>query len=248
MFFFIKKSVVHLDCFLNDEHSFVNEYAPIQKASKYLPKWFKDLPSITQKSVMEIDKISNGKLTNIKGCPGIINALTDGFMIPAWCDIRIDWDDKEYVYQFSDSGSHMGMHPNAQVGKFAENYWILKAESPWVCQFSKKVSIFTLPLTYYHGLDFPLKTIHGIQETSTSHNVISTNQFFFIEKSKERKQFIFNYNTPFLHFVPSREYEYKLACHVDEKHYRDLISSFQPFISFSRRGLKMKIIENRKQK
>lgn len=236
MFFFFKKPTVTIDAFVPDNYAFALEYAPIQKASKFLPEWFKNLPSLNK----NIDKVKK----NVKGCPGFISSLTDGFIVPMWCDLRLEWNQEDFYYAFSDRLSAIKFHSNEQASGFLDNYWILKVESPWLFSFSKHTKINQLPLTYFLGLDYPIKTLHGSQFTRSKFNALFSNNFFIIKKSEPEK-ITFKFNTPFVHFTLSSEQNYKLNCHIDTKKYNLIANTIKTQISFVRNSLWQTIMDKK---
>jgi len=245
MFFNFKKSPVQIDCFVPEAYSFAAEFAPVQKASKFLPQWFRNLPVINKQSFYERD--INDNVGNVRGCPGIISSLSRGFIVPMWSDLRIDWVNDDLKYKFSDKISKIDYHPNEQATGFADNHWILRLMSPWILKFSRPSTITSLPLTYYHGMDSPIRTIHGLMETRSRHNYIPSTQFLLLQKSTELKKYIIDFNTPIYHFVPMGEYEYKIKCHVDTKEYNKIFLTFSSPLSFFKKGIKQLAIDKKKE-
>lgn len=240
MLFFFKKSPVTINAFVPTEYAFAHEFSQIQRASKFLPQWFKNLPNFDYNTVLQFsDPLELAYKRNVKSCPGIIHSLSSGFVVPMWCDLRLEWDKENYQYFFSDGMSEIIQHPNNQISGFSDNFYILKISSPWIMKSSKQLTVYSLPLTYHLGLNHPIKTIFGTQKSFTKQNILALKNFFFLEQKSDNQKCILNFNTPMLHIVPNEEYYFKLECHIDDKEYSKLKYSSVPPTKFVRRGLKM---------
>ena len=243
MFFFFRKPTVTIDALVPERYAFAAEYAPIQKASKFIPEWFYSLPSFSQKTFLSQDIDNREK--NVKGCPGVLNSLNEGFVIPFWCDVRVDWDDQKSMYRFSDNFSILTYHHPDQAKGFSDNYWITKIESPWLLRFSRPMKIIHFPLTYFFGIDYPVKTLHSIQETRSKFNAAFTNNFFLFKKSKEPNKIIMNLNKPFNHFLLPSEFSYKINFHIDDPQYNVIHNTVNNPISFVRKALKQMLLDKK---
>lgn len=243
MFFFFKKPKVKLNCFLPQEYSFVKEYAPIGQASNFIPSWYKDLPTHTRKAYLS--RHPSDLYWNAKSCPGINNIITKGYIIPNWCDIRIDWSEGGYAYNFSDQISQITDHGADQVKGLADNYHILKIESPWLITSSKPLSFTYFPLTYHQGFNSPIKTIHGIQETKTRYNAMHAKQFFFLEKCKNHQRHLIQFGTPLVHFMLPEDNNYKLEIIVDGKEHYKISNILNRPITFFSKHRKMRLMDKK---
>lgn len=244
MFFFFRKPKIQIDCFVPEKFAFAANYAPIQKASKFLPPWFRELPSLSEKDYLY--NFRNGFQRNVKGCPGIVDTIFNGFIMPSWCDLIIGWNENEYDYHFSDEISSITQHDNHQAKGFADNFWILKLYSPWILKFNKQVTVHYAPLTYHYGMDFPMKTLHGYNALWPKTNAMFTNQFMLFKKT-EPGQVLIKHNKPLLHLQIPLEYQFDIKCHVDEKEYNRLHAATAPRISFYKTLMKAKAIYRNKK-
>lgn len=245
MFFFFRKPTVTIDAFVRDEYAFANEYAPIDKASKFLPQWFRELETLNKKTVLSKPNFNFSQ--NVKSCPGIFNSLSKGFIVPLWCDFFLQWDMEKLYGKFSDNLTSIKSHNPAQLGNFTNNHWIFKIESPWHLKFSKPTKLIFMPLDYHLGIDYHIKTAYGIQNTNTSLNALQTHQFCFLERSPTARKEITNFRTPIVHFIPFDDYDYKIKCHVDSKEVSKIFSLSGYPTSFFSRFLKTSLIEKNKK-
>jgi len=79
--------------------------APVQKSTHFTPQWFKEMkdyipqqptpdgsvPGRYGKSEETSKKWSSG---TVKRCPAIIDLITEGFIIPMWCDFLLQRDNQ----------------------------------------------------------------------------------------------------------------------------------------------------------
>ena len=122
MFFFFKRPKINVDCFITDEH--ILKYSPIEKANKFIPKWWKKIPSV--------NNTADHSEPTIKGCSGIIEQYKRGLIIPMWSDLSIIMTDQSYSWKFSDGISNAEVHSNG-LDSFLnpKEYAHLKLISPW---------------------------------------------------------------------------------------------------------------------
>ena len=128
MFFFFRKPKLEVICYT--DNSIAYEYYKIEQASKYIPKWFKDANS------MYIDENQfHEPQSTIKKCPGIINLLTKGLILPLWTDINIYTDIVNNVIETSsaDITTEIARHSSRQWDSYLnpDNYSHMKITSPW---------------------------------------------------------------------------------------------------------------------
>ena len=85
---------------------------PPQPANFFMPKWFKTMPSVLEQQPEPKPPNYFGKVGDtakqfysftVKKCPAIVDFLTQGYVIPFWCDMLIqrdhmmlEWDNKGF--------------------------------------------------------------------------------------------------------------------------------------------------------
>ena len=110
MFDIIKKrSEIVLDCFTYDYNAY--NCFKIDQAQKFIPKWWKDLPSDV---TIENQFVSEIPAPTMKGCTGFIDFYKNGFIIPLWTDIIINTTESNYSYQCADNKSTILNHDATQ--------------------------------------------------------------------------------------------------------------------------------------
>lgn len=195
MFWFKKKEVV-VNCFVDEYHSYVKNYAPVQPAHKFYPEWWKKLKptEYDQKKVF-----MTGLRTNMKFCNGFIENFKHGFMVPLWCDLSIIIDEtNSFNYHFSDGKTSIEGHNNEQAQGFMEDYIFLKIKSPWLFECEQKDTKFVYnPCMWNYPKPPPWVTPSGIVDFT--HNK-STHIFILPEKKKQ--EIFIHFGQPMIHYIP----------------------------------------------
>lgn len=138
MFWFKRKKIV-VDAFVK-EHKYI-KYAPIDKASKFFPQWFKDTPSTHQSNLIF-------PTTTIRLCNGVIDMYKAGLMLPLWTDIAVQVENKILQSVASDGETFITMHDPEQWKTFVnpQDFGHMKIESPWALHTKEDIQwIFQKP-------------------------------------------------------------------------------------------------------
>ena len=221
-----KRREIVLDCITNAAHAY--DYAPIRRASKFLPSWWMDLPPNP--------KIEGDLFTplNMRGCPGFSDLYSVGVMMPMWSDLRIDLaPNGEYRYQYSDSISSAEAHGEEQRGRFAEGgkYSHIKLAAPWLFKTKDDIGWLMLPAFYNNEDPAQYLTCLGALNFVYQHAV---NVNLLMPLSPDRKLIEFKHGSPLAHLVPLTDKKIKIRNHlVDESEWRRLSGKHRR-ISFSR--------------
>ena len=129
------------------------------KAKKYIPKWYKRLPSKMQDN-------EGFSFSTLKRCPPFLDAMSAGWIIPLAADIEFKIQDdgtgvqwkSEFFFDMCESHGidQIATHPKAPTVplKFL-NHWLIKTPPGWSC-------IFTPPL---NRPDEHIDLISGVVET-----------------------------------------------------------------------------------
>jgi hypothetical protein len=145
MFFIFKKKKLILDCFTTNNNAY--EYAPISKAIKYLPDWWKNTPK-------EVDVGGEKNIGTIKSCSAFIDFYKNGIVLPSWFEMEVTINpvnsDMYWTYTTSDPNTMLENfhHSIPQFQGFAEqNMSNLKINSPWRFRTNRSVNFaWTAPL------------------------------------------------------------------------------------------------------
>ena len=190
--------------------------APVQKSNYFLPKWFKSMdddiqsppnpngyPNKFGKTGETSKKWSQG---TVKRCPAIVDLITEGFIIPMWCDYllqrnknELEWDNKNFPYGIE-------FHPNNQI----YNWDLRKADFPEGVKFVNPWRIYTPPgysvmfMTPTYQFEKRFTVLPGIVETDKYHHV---NFPTIIHTTKD---LIIDRGTPFLQVIPFKRENFNL--------------------------------------
>jgi len=171
------------------------------KAHKFLPEWFKKLPSI-------MDGQHKNTVGTIKRCMPVLDACSNGYIIPAWCDFLVKVEEDGVVYVIPSTVFNMeefiSTHSWEQVGddcplkNYKSGKGLLKLRNVWVIETSPGWScLFKSPPNAYNNINF----IEGIVDTDTYQDAVNLPFFWDGHKSGE---FEIKKGDPFIHVIPFR--------------------------------------------
>lgn len=229
MLFFFKKKPVEIIAFTGSDYTFAHEFSPIVPARDYLPEWFKKVPS----SKFSWETLS--KTNTVKSCPGIINSLISGYIMPAWSDLAFKYDSESFRYQYSDNISKFDYHPEHQAPGFYDEYWHFKMTSPWIIKTPVRLQ-YSMPF-YSWPSPFPIVMPPGI--IPPIGGFASVNVFLFCKKEKEIQQQLIKQGIPLLHILPITDQEVNFRCELlsteEMKRVKNVVGTNNHFTS---RGLR----------
>ena len=131
-------------------------------AAHGLPDWLRTMPAHA------FSALADGEADTVKRCPPFVDAMTAGFLIPLWCDVRVEdgefaWDVDLPAGGVDFPRSPIGTHepgnvagtplfdPDRAVIKF-HNLWTVEAPAGWALLFTHPVNRFDLPFTTLTGM------------------------------------------------------------------------------------------------
>lgn len=228
---------IHITAFCNEEYTFANNYAPIQRASKFVPSWWKNLP----KSKWDFDKFE--RVNTAKSCIGMIETFKNGYVMPMWCDLALKILPDDYIrYQFSDKISQLQFHPKEQAQDFLPNHYFIKLKSPWTLKSSENLKYMFSPPTFFNSVNPPYLIPSSVN--ATTDKIMATHVFLLIEKQDTPIEIFLKFNTPLVHYVPITEKPIKFTTEViSVSEYNKMIYPFIG-IQFNGRGLKVSKTNN----
>jgi len=214
MFFFIKPSVIHLDCFTQDAR--VHKYHPVASATNFYPNWWKNLPK----------SIANEKwwrVPTIKSCTGFTEYYKNSISIPLWTELVIDIQPGTGVRcQFADNKSVIDTHEGNQYENFVDptSFLHLKILSPWAFKTKKSVKwTWNFPVWNYNRPD-ELVVLPGVVNYKYTRGT-HINMFVNITQAKE---IFLNANTPIINLIPMSDNHVKIHNHlVDAVEYEKIM-------------------------
>lgn len=206
LFKFLEKPI-EITASVSPEYAFVNTFSPIEKSSKFIPKWWKKTPKSSM-TITENNKIIQNLTT--KNCPGIIGTFQNGYIVPMWCELLMRVENDRWIYQFSDTMSSIHEHSNDQMIDFHPNYHIVKISTPWMISTSTDVNLIFLDPFYHFPKERNYYVPYGISPLIDKNFKI--NCFLFIKK--EKKEIFIPHGTPLLHIIPITEKKIKFKTEV----------------------------------
>jgi len=208
MLFFMKPSVIHLDCFTNRPD--VYEYFKVEHSHKFLPEWWKKLPStLDNNNVPYIEP-------TIKNCIGFNQFYNKGITIPFWSDFSfLKLENGPYKFEFSDKRTEVLQHSFHQMEGYlnSNDYAHLKIISPWL--FSTKQDIKWSWVANTWALDDLTNiTIPPAIVDYKYNNFTYINMFVNISNLRKNK-FLIQSKTPLVNIIPLSDNKVKIHNHYD---------------------------------
>lgn len=213
--FFHRKSKITIDCFT--DNYFAYNYAPIKKASKSLPDWFKNLP-VAKRKWKEYHPDEN---RNIKHCYGFVELFKRGLMIETWCDHLFNISDQGIQYTLSGSGKNSRppvVHPQSLYPGGFINYNHLKLQCPWM--FVEKTGVqflYTAPTWLLENYYFDV--LPGIVEYKVNRTTAAN--LMFVKPGGSKYEVFVPAGQPIAHVIPlCEDKEIEIKNHlISEKEY-----------------------------
>ena len=206
---FVKRNKIIVDCFTESEIIF--NALPIQNASNFMPKWWKDMPATYQDGGLF-------KQPTMKTCSGIIDLYKVGIILPMWCDFIVKVDNNNYMWHFADEKNAANIHGAQQWDAFADptEYGHVKISSPWRVKEKTGINWFATLPQWNFGINRNLFFASGVLSFKYTHE-LNFNLFIKLHENYEK---IINVGSPIAHLLPISEKEIILKHHlVDHSEY-----------------------------
>jgi hypothetical protein len=196
MLFFFKEKPIEIISYVASSYAFVNEFSPIVPAKEIYPEWLKKVPrSAFDWNILE-------PRNTVKSCPGIIKSITNGFIVPMWTDLALEYDLAGFKWAFADRRSSLERHGNESIPGYYTDYLILKIVSPWLLKSPVDLQL-TFPFLY-HPKPFPIHISPGVLPFDGA-DTGQINIFLFAERKEEGARVMIKQGTPLLHILPITE-------------------------------------------
>jgi hypothetical protein len=205
-----RKNFINIDCFTSSQ--MVEQASPIQKASSYIPDWWKNLNS----SVVMNHPTTNRPYSfpTMKTCYGFVELYRHGLVMPLWTDLELFIEPENYAYHAADFTSSIERHGEHNWGHSYTNYYHMKLISPWMIREKSGVKFMFAPCVWSH-LDqlSDIRVLPGIVNYKYQH---FTNINWFVPKVNKR--ITLPLGTPMIHMLPLTDKKLNIKTHVvDEK-------------------------------
>jgi hypothetical protein len=193
MFFFFRKKVIEIIAFIDNVHLDTIELASIKPANEILPEWWKKVPS----GHFNFEKFEPS--ITVKNCPGIIKAITAGYILPLWTEVAVEYNTENYKINTS---------MRSKIEKIEtdyihtdENYAGFRLTSPWFLK-SPVSLLYVDPL--YH-FDKPRNYKLNYKYAKPESGYVSTDVDIFYGRPVENTRDLIKYKTPIMQIIPQTE-------------------------------------------
>lgn len=176
----------------------IRKYAPVIPSAEYTSKDFLDL-SVGEICPFDFDKTSS-QLT-LRQCPAVNDYLKSGYIIRAWCDIQVTFDDDKMHVQMSNNDYGYEIHTEDQFENVVGNQFkpriSLKLNSPWSIFTAAGYSVMWLPY-FYQNKNY--QALPAVVDTDSMVNRNPINVMFF-----EKKDTLIKVGDPLVHIIPYKK-------------------------------------------
>ena len=230
---------IHIDCFTS-----VGIYAtdnPIQKASNFIPEWWKKLtPNVTFKDTnqVEIEK------PTMRSCMGLIDLYRAGFIIPMWSDLNFKIQNNDFFYQFASNMGEINHHLPFQYNNAYKNLVHFKIVVPWYFREKTGVQFLATGCVWSSLEKMPkISLLNGVLNFKYQ-AMCNINGFVSLEG--QPYQYNIEAGTPMMHLIPMSDKDIQLHIHtLSDTDFNKMTSHLLPY-KFLRWGLhRRKILKNK---
>lgn len=240
MLIFSKRKKIVVDAFTDHPGAF--EYFPIQRASKFLPTWWKKLSPNRETNFGPGLDI---KGPTIKRCEGIIGQYKAGFIIPLWAELALATDGNDgYSFVWSNPWTRdnsITQHTHADFAGYSPGHIHIKIASPWLLKEKTGVNfIWSQPSWNIVEQIFKFHVLPGVVEYKQN-NATHINMFLRNQEGRIDLQA----GTPMVHLSPMTDKEIIVRPHLLNELEFEVLRKRSMFISsFSGSYRKLKKIGN----
>lgn len=179
-----------------------------QKIKSFYPNWLKQMPTKTQQ-IGEYGELTS--LLTAKTCPSFIHWFQNGWVVPAWSDMRIQHnpDTGTWYWRTGREGSpySIEIHPDEQLLEHADvNFLgetpskVFKLVCPWRLITPNGYSVYQMPMFYHFNKEWI--TMPGIIDTDVWHEI--NQQILYFGNGQE---IFIKKGTPLAHYIPFKREE-----------------------------------------
>jgi len=174
---------------------------PVLPAKEFIPDWWKRVERM-------IDGVMDGVESKgtVRNCPSFPEFITQGFVVPLWCDVHVQIEADKFHWQTPDKMFSFSSHADAQFRDWIPQHvkdnssMILKPNCPWRVKTPPGWSVWQLPMYYHYNPVF--ETLPGIIWSDIHHEV---NQQMLMKRYGE---FTIKRGTPLAMYVPYERKKY----------------------------------------
>jgi hypothetical protein len=215
--FFHRTPKITVDCFTYSPS--VYEYAPVVRAIRAVPDFWKALPNPDPYSGFNDDgTLFVRRDSTLKNCLGFIELYKRGFIIENWSAIHLFVEQEGFRFYNADLDMPQS-HPKSQLGEGFKYFHHLKLISPWLLREKTGVNFVCIPTTWSHEkYDFAMPS--GVLDFKLNHAV---NINIMLRIYQQPYETTIEFGHPLVHFIPLSEHHLEVKNHlVDQLEYDKL--------------------------
>lgn len=196
-------------------HRDIKELQP-QPAKNYMPLWFKHMPADVKYDT-DYSKIPNFRTAKL--CPNFLDIFTEGFVLPAPCDIwlKVPKDNvDDWQWKTSNEAFDIEMHGRGQLNDYLPNpviKQIFKLNYPYRMILPKGYSVRQIPMFYDYNPDWHVA--YGVLKGDVVNEI--NLQICF---TSDNEEVLIKAGQPLCYYVPFKREDYKLVIDNDYDKYK----------------------------
>lgn len=204
--------------FLTSMKRLAELYPPVP-SGKMMPEWLRKAPTHLPYRMDD-----NTDVKTIKTCPGVVDLVSQGYIMPAWTDFVLD----RRVDEHGDSSTiNTGWRPDMN-GHFLEEQvimnppeghskYVLKIDGPWLMITEPGWSTLVLPLPYSEEHRF--NVMPGIIDTDIAHQM----NFIFTLPNPGRVEI--EAGDPIFQMIPFKREKFDMEVTVSHERHEELYNA-----------------------
>lgn len=171
-----KKSSTRIQIVATHEGMIDDKAIQPRPANKFIPSWWKSVPLYADTEYFS----SIRKTKTVKTCPSFAHYFSKGFVVPAWCDMTITFNEESQEFYIAtgnlSSPYLIDLHPKNQFLEFADyspfnikTTAVFKLICPWRIITPNGWSVLQLPMFYENNREWSI--MPGIIDTDVHHEI-----------------------------------------------------------------------------
>ena len=216
MFWKTKKPVV-LHCY-TDSPIIFNAVKP-EKTTRFIPKWFKQLP----------EALAEGKKPTVKNCPGFLDAFRLSISLPLWCDYEIVLSKEGWEWRSADTLAQIEIHNPEQWGDIdtLKPFQHFKIKNPWAFKCEEDIKFFLSAPTFWFAEHPDIEIVSGVLDFKYQN--MAHIQIFAKIPTEGTIRTLLPGGHPVAQLTPLTERPVQLVHHlVSAEEYRNLLDNNRP--------------------
>jgi hypothetical protein len=149
------------------------EQFPPRPAAQFVPEWWRKTPLQAPAELRKHPTLCLRSELTIKGCPGVQDYLSSGYILPLWSDYVVTVNERGFSWDTPDERIIETFDPvqwDTCPRPEGESQWVLKLRSPWCIVTPPGWSTLLLP-TWFHR-DERFSIMPGVVDTDRHSPII----------------------------------------------------------------------------